>query len=198
MKQIRRRTSSPVGLVLFLTIVGSSLPSCEQKKQHIAAFVVQSKTSRTTAAGAMIAAFKADQITAEDVINAAHERLTAGEDATDFAGAVLDMLQAVEGQLPQGAEFEIFWMRIGQLACGAAMTANNNRRPDEALSLVFGGPKRWQNDAYWQRSPNHDALASIVLDENGRRAEAIARLRDRADLDGTALDVYKKLTGGGN
>lgn len=166
--------------------------------EQMAVYAAQAKTSRTSAAGAMIAAFKAGQITAEDAINASRDKLDAGEDATDFAGAVLEMLQAVEGQLPQGAEFEIFWMRIGQLACSAALTANNNRRPDEALSLVFAGPKRWQTEAYWQRSVNHDALASIILDENGRRAEAISRLRERADLDGPALDVYKKLTGGGN
>jgi hypothetical protein len=63
------------------------------------------------------------------------------------------------------------------------------------MTLVLAGPQRWQTEAYWQRCPNHDALASIVLDANGRRQEAVSRLADRPDLDGPALEVYEKLTG---
>jgi len=160
----------------------------------MAVYATQAKASRPTAAGAMIAAFNAGQITAEDALNAAHGRLEAGEDATDFAGAVLDMLRAVEEKLPQRAEFELFWMRIGQLAFRAALTAHNNHRPAEACDLVFAGPRRWQTEHYWLLSPNHDALASLILDGNGRHAEAVARLNERSVLDGAALEAQQKLT----
>lgn len=191
----RNFSGSPLpALALASALLGAA--GCGQPPgQQIALIAAQAKTSRTTATSAIIAALKAGQVTHEDLINAAHDRLEAGEDATAFAGAVLDALQAVDSTLPQGAEFEIFWRRIARLAFWAANTAYVNKRPDEALSLVFAGPKRWQNEPYWLRYPDHDALASIILDANGRRNEAIARLNERSVLDGDALTVHDRLTG---
>ncbi len=191
----RRRPALSLVAIIGATVAALGACGGPPPGDFLSACAASAKTSRTNAAGTMIAAFKAGQITAEDAINAAHDRLEAGEDATQFAGAVLDMLLTVEDRLPRGAEFEIFWMRVGQLAFRAALTAHNSGRPDEAYGLVLAGPKRWQTEPYWLRSPNHDALASIVLDENGERARAIARLRERPVLEGAAHDVYEKLTG---
>ena len=191
---VRRFTASRV-LIVLLAAVPLPLSGCEDPAGQLELYAAQAKTSRAGAGANLVVAFKAEQITADDAITLAHQKLDAGEDATAFAGAVLDMLLAVEDKLPQGGEFELFWMRVGQLAFRAALTAYNHHRPDEAMTLVFAGPRRWQTDAYWQKSQNHDALASIILSDNGRRSEAIARLQGRPDLDGPALEMYEKLTG---
>jgi hypothetical protein len=87
-------------------------------------------------------------------------------------------------------------MRVGGLAFAAAEEARANGRGSDALDLVLAGHPRWQNDAYWYMHPTHDGLVSLVMAENGRRADAVARLRQRADLQGLAAEVYKALTGG--
>lgn len=172
------------------------LAACEKQQPLLEAYAAQAVTSRTTAAGGLIAAFKAGQISQDDAITLAWDKLAAGEDTTNFAGAVLDMLLAVEGQLAQGGEFEIFWRRVGRLAFAAANTAYVNGRKAEALGLVLAGPKRWQTENYFLAYPDHDALVAILLDESGRRQEAIAWLRDRPELRGPAEEVYRRLTGG--
>lgn len=182
--------------VLLVAVAFLSLACCENKQTLLDAYAKQAAVNRTTATGGLIAAFKAGQISQDDAVTLAIDKLQAGEDASAFGGAVLDMLSAVEGQLAQGAEFEIFWQRVGRLAFWAANTAYTNSRKDEALALVLAGPKRWQNEAYFLRYPDHDALVAILLAEAGRRQEAITRLRDRSDLSGPAEEVYRKLTGG--
>ena len=178
-----------------LVIAGTLVCSCEDKPTLLQAYAKQAATSRTTATGGLIAAFKAGQITADDAITLASDKLDAGEDATAFAGAVLDMLSAVEAQLPQKGEFEIFWRRVGRLAFWSAHTAYLNGRPDEAGALSLAGPKRWQNEAYWLRYGDHDALVAILMDESGHRELAIDRLRSRPDLSPEAQEVLDKLTG---
>lgn len=185
-----RRACFAYVLAISLAVAGG----CEDKQTLLAAYAAQAATSRTTAAGGLIGAFKAGQITADEAITLASDKLEGGEDATAFAGAVLDMLTAVEAQLPQKGEFEIFWRRVGRLAFWGAHTAYLKGRADEAGALSLAGPKRWQNDAYWLRYGDHDALVAILLDERGQRSLAIDRLRSRVELSVEAQEVLDRLT----
>ncbi len=85
---------------------------------------------------------------------------------------------------------------MGRLAFRAAEEAHAQGRIREAGTLVFAGPRRWQNESYWMRYSDHDALAAVILARNGDREAAIRRLRDRADLSGPALEVYQMLMEG--
>ena len=76
----------------------------------------------------------------------------------------------------------------------AAEEAHAADRVPEAMTLVFAGPQRWQNQAYWERYSDHDGLAAIVLAKSGQVAVALERLRSRAELRGVALEVYELLT----
>jgi hypothetical protein len=158
----------------------------------------------------LVADWKAGKVTLDEAINLAFEQLDSVKSgkpplgktivptsiaATEFAGAVLDATRLLDGQLPTGPEAEMFWMRVGGLSFAAAEEARAAGRLNEALDLVFAGHKRWQSDTYWYMHPTHDGLASLLLAESGRRAEAVARLRQRADLQGLAAEVYKALTG---
>ncbi len=171
------------------------LPACGQQdsRSQLEAYATQAKTSRTTAAGGLIAAFKADQVTADDALTLAFDKLDQGQGTTEFAGAVLDMIEAVQSQLATGQEFEIFWRRVGRLAYKAAETAYLANRADEAESLMLAGGQRWQNEAYFLRYSDHDGLVSIVMAQRGNRGEAIRRLEARPDLDGFAQEVLEKL-----
>lgn len=189
-----QRRSSALPLVYLAAFLLAFLGACEKKQTLLEAYAKQAAKGRTTATGGLIGAFKAGQITADEAITLAADKLEAGEDATAFAGAVLDMLSAVEGQLPQKGEFEIFWRRVGRLAFWAAHTAYLKGRADEAGALVLAGPKRWQNDAYWLRYGDHDALVAILLDESGKRSLAIDRLRSRVELSPEAQEVLDRLT----
>lgn len=118
--------------------------------------------------------------------------------ATTYAGAVLDAIQAAQGQLNQSAEHEIFWTKVGRLAFRAAEEAFAAGRQDEALSLVLAGGTRWSNEAYWRRYADHDALAAVIFARSGPqgRAEAIRRLESRTELDGIALEILQSLRKG--
>lgn len=116
--------------------------------------------------------------------------------ATAYAGAVLDAIQSSQAALQQGPEFEIFWMKVGRLAFAAAEEAFQAGREPEAATLMLAGGTRWQNDPYWQRYPNHDALVAIILARSGKRDEALARLRSRNDLDGEAARIFQELQKG--
>lgn len=179
-----------VAAVLVLLSAG-----CDDKNKLLEGYATQAKTSRVTATGGLLEAVKSGLIVPDDALTLAASKLDNGEDATAFAGAVLDMLATIEDQLPQGGEFEIFWRRIGRLSYYAAERAYLAGRKDEALSLVLAGPKRWQNEPYWFRYGDHDALASIVLAENGQRDRAIRRLQAHAELADIADEALKKLQG---
>jgi len=58
---------------------------------------------------------------------------------------------------------------------------------------MLAGGARWQSEPYWLRYTSHDALVSIILARSGHRAEAIARLRSRPDLQGEAQRVLEEL-----
>lgn len=165
----------------------------EDPKDQLESIAASAAGNRTTATGALIAAFKADQITVDDALTLAFDKLDHGEDTTAFAGAVLDMIQSVQGQLSQGGEFEIFWRRVGRLANKAAEVAYTAKRYEEAETLMLGGGTRWQNEAYWLRYPDHDALVAYVLTIRGRKSEAIQRLTSRTDLSGPAEEALEQI-----
>ena len=166
---------------------------------------------RSASTALLVKSWEAGDLKLDDAMNLAFDYLESAKsnrplkgtnvivpspNATNYAGAVLDALEQVQSQLPQGGEFEIFWMRVGGLAFAAAEEAHAAGRVAEARTLVFAGGKRWQNDAYWQSHSAHDGLASVILARSGERSEAISRLRDRADLNGVAAEVYQMLLKG--
>ena len=77
---------------------------------------------------------------------------------------------------------EFFWLRIGTLAGNAAAAARKAGDLPTARALVLAKPRRWQTEIYWRQCPAHDALASMILFENGEGSEALRRLNDRPDL----------------
>lgn len=184
-------------LLPLILLILALLPACgrQDPKAQLEAYATSAATSRTTATAGLIAAFKADQITVDDALTLAFDKLDKGQDTTAFAGAVLDMIQAVQSQLSTGGEFEIFWRRVGRLANKSAEVAYLAQRVDEAESLMLAGGSRWQNEAYWLRYPDHDALVAIIMTQRGRKAEALQRLSSRPDLSGPAEEVYNKLRG---
>lgn len=192
-----RWPSLPRAIALVaLAILISPIPACDQKPRLLAGVVAQSGTNRSAAAASIAGLIRRGKLSSDEVLTLAHDKLAAGEDATPFAGAVLDALVLLDGELADGGEFEIFYRRIGRLALAAAMRAIEKERFDEAAELVFAGPKRWQTEAYWLRYTDHDALASMLLARTGKRREAVDRLRSRPVLEGDAAEAMKALTGG--
>lgn len=132
--------------------------------------------------------FYTQQITAVGALNLAHDRLEKNNDAAslDFAEAVLTFLDQIEPDIDREKVNEFFWMRIGTLAANAAAKARTGEdqaaATARARALVLAGPERWQTDGYWQQNPAHDALASLLMYENGEGGAAAARLKDRPQL----------------
>lgn len=160
---------------------------------QLEAYATAAATNRATAASGLIAAFNAAQITADDAITHAFNKLENREDVTAYAGAVLDMIESVQGKLNQGGEFEIFWTRVGRLAAKAAEVAFEKKRFDEAETLMLAGGARWQNEGYWIRYPSHDALVAYVLTIRGKKGEAMQRLSSRSELIGPAEEAYEEI-----
>jgi hypothetical protein len=161
----------------------------------VAAAVVQGMKEKTFAVGDVID-FAYDRLEkAARGSNGASPNPTESLAATAMAGGILDAIASLKKELPQGSEHEIFWMKVGRLAFKAGEEAFANQRLPEAHSLALGGSARWQNEPYWLRYPDHDALVSAILAMEGDRAGAIQRLQARTDLSGPAQEVYEKLKG---
>ncbi len=170
-----------------------ALCGCTRAPDKLDPYVQAAAANRAGGAASLVAAFRAGNLTFDEVVTKAHDLLEAGQDATAFAGAVLDMAVAIEGTLPKGGEFEIFWFRVGRLAYRATEKAAMAGRIDEAQTLVFAGPDRWRTEGYWIRYPDHDAMASRLLYLAGRTSEAIQRLEDRGVLQGPAEEELEWL-----
>ncbi|MEK6702146.1 MAG: hypothetical protein AABZ53_07775 [Planctomycetota bacterium] len=195
--------------LLILTIVAASLTGgCESEQSRLAALAARaaSPTAGRAATATQMAQFmSADKISPDAALTMAFDMVEEAKKtpsdgarsaaATAFAGTVLDAIAIVEGTLAQAAEFELFWQRVGGLAFNAAEEAHANGRLAEADSLVLAGGKRWQNEYYWSRRPDHDGLVAWIWARVGRQNEAIQRLRSRADLQPPADEVLKALTG---
>jgi hypothetical protein len=185
---------SVVGALLLAVVIAGG---CVRAPDRLDPCVTQASTSRPAAAASLLAGFKAGELTFNECLDRAHDLLDQGDPrAPAFAGAVLDLGASIEGELPSGGEFEIFWFRIGRLACKSAAAASQAGRLREAESLVLAGPKRWQVEAYWLRYPDHDGLASMILHANGRTAEALSRLSERSVLRDEAEEAYELIRKG--
>jgi hypothetical protein len=177
----------------------------------VMATAVSPSGGRAAAAGQLVARWKVGDRQLDKAIDLAREQLDSiksgrpaqstgvvpkSADATAFAGAVLDAVEALTPQLPLDSERELFWQRVGALAGAAAEEAFYNSRLVEARSLVFAGGTRWQNEPYWVMHSGHDGLASVILAQSGERGLAVQRLEDRTDLNGVAAEVLGMLKRG--
>jgi hypothetical protein len=180
-----------VTLGVAITCTVSCAP--QAPANQLEAYATAAVTNRATASSGLIAAFNAGQVNADDAITHAFDKLEKGEDVTAYAGAVLDMIESVQGKLNQGGEFEIFWTRVGRLAAKAAEVAFEKKRFDEAETLMLAGGARWQNEGYWIRYPSHDALVAYVLTIRGKKGEALQRLSSRSELIGPAEEAYEEI-----
>jgi hypothetical protein len=185
-----------VRVVLIWAVL--SLGSCTSEEDRLAAIAVTAQTSRSQAAAALVQAYREKKVSHDGAMGYVTERLQNGEDESALGGAVLDFLDQVKGDFKTDSEYELFWMGVGRLAFWSAHAAYENGRIEEASELVFGGPKRWQVESYWLMYPDHDALASYILDSAGRHGEAVGRLRDRSDLQGEAAQALETLSRGAN
>ncbi|MFN0132013.1 MAG: hypothetical protein ACKVW3_05715 [Phycisphaerales bacterium] len=206
MPRFQTRLSS-LYIVALLASLALCLSGCDSKVRPLkeAYAAASGAGGRAASSGVIIKAFDAKRITIGDAIDLAAAKLeeqeakpgnaAANQQATALAGGVLDAASAVATRLPTSGEFELFWMKVGRLAFRAADEAVVAGRMDEARSLMLAGPTRWQNDAYWARYPDHDALVAVILAQAGKRDEAIRRLGSRPELTGIAAEVYDKLRG---
>jgi hypothetical protein len=193
-----RRLIVAAALVLLSVVAGckgpeSRLPAiAAQAKAAVAAPGANVGAARAAAASALLAEWK-NGLSFGDAINLASDMLDNDPTATVFAGGVLDAIEQGGERVGLGGEFEIFWMKVGRLACKAGDVAMASNRLAEARALVLAGSQRWQNDSYWRRYPDHDALAAIVLAANGERDLALQRLRSREDLESPAKEIYDQI-----
>lgn len=155
------------------------------KKDRAALYYKQATTSRSAAATAMAADWKAEKILLDDCMNLAFERIEKDGDAAslEFAGAVLDFAAQVQRDLPQGDQYLMMYFRFGGLAGQAATIAYNNGDYAAGRSLVLAGPAKWQSDAYWDRHPNHDALVARLMFLTGEESQALRWLRRHDAMD---------------
>jgi hypothetical protein len=177
-------------------MVVTLLAACTSEDDRLKAVAAQARTSRSGAAASLVTLYRAGKIHHDRAMGYATELLQNGQDEAAFGGAVLDFLDQVKGDFKTDSEYELFWMGVGRLAFWSAHAAYEHGRTDEALDLVFGGPQRWQVESYWLMYPDHDALASYILDSAGKHGEAVSRLRDRSELFDEAEAALEALTRG--
>lgn len=182
----------------FAVFLAVFLGGCTSEDDRLKAIAAQAKASRSGATAALVSAYRAKQIHHDRAIAYATQMLQDGQDEAAFGGAVLDFMDQIKGDFKTDSEYELFWMGIGRLAFWSANAAYQNGRTEEALELVFAGPRRWQVESYWLMYPDHDALASYILDSAGKHAEAVTRLRNRSDVSGPAEQALEALTRGAN
>lgn len=178
--------------------VAVGLAGCDQSTGRLDAIATLASTNLPAATAQLNQDWASHRLTMDDSITLAHDLL----DAKDPRGAALGaaVLQTIEdraGSINDGAEFEIFWRRVGRLAFKVSLAEFEAGRFDEAARWTFAGTTRWQTDLYWLKYPDHDAVASYSLARTGRWAEAVGRLRDRASLEGDAQEALRVLEGRG-
>lgn len=190
-RHARTRFAGVRWVVVGLVLAGG-LAGCESERDRLEKVYAQASTSRSGAAAALKAQWTAGEITANEAINLAHERLEkVGDGASvDFAGSVLDFLKSVEGDLAKKELNEFFWIRNGTLAGSAGAAAVKLGQARLAEGVMLAGPARWQNDAYWRNHPDHDAMVSIVLHSVGRTREALDRISTRREDSEQVKQAY--------
>lgn len=188
-------------LPALLLALASFLQGCESEQDRLAAVAslaaapaggrAQAAAQLATLARAGSISFDAALTDAFDRCEASLANPAAAPGATAYAGAVLDAI--AQAPLSLDPHFELFWMRVGGLAFKSAEAAVAAGLLPQARALVLAGGPRWQNDSYWSRRPDHDALAALILANTGSRTEAIQRLRSRPDLQLPATQVLAEL-----
>lgn len=183
-------------LPLLVTPMVLAVAACsESEAERLERLYAQASAAGPAAAQAgLIAEWNAKAITLNNALNLAHERVEkADPGAVPFAMAVLGAIDALEGPIEKAGVNEFFWYRVGTLAGAAAAQALKARDLASARALVLAEPVRWQNDSFWLRHPDHDAMASLILHWSGESGAAVARLRARPDLDEGALAVLQRI-----
>ncbi len=147
------------------------------------------RNGRAATFGNLKREFDAGNITFESAMIRAEEMLQAGDaDAVAFAGAVLDLSEAIEDKFPTGGEFELFWRRLGRLAYTSAHAAFEAGDYETGSMLVLAGPDRWKRDPYWIAYPNHEILVALAMAYEGNARGGIALLSQRTPQP----DEYKE------
>ena len=200
-----------ISILLLFTLVLVAAPSCSRLRSPLEAAVTTAASptgGRAAAATELVTAWRAKQATFDDALELASRHLdsaasgtpisgrstpTLSADATAFAGAVLDAMITVRGELPKNIDLTIFWMKVGRVAFDAAEEAHAAGRLAEAATLFEAGPRDWQNDTYWHLYPDHDALAAVIIAQSGRPMDAMRRLESRVELMGPAEEVLAML-----
>ena len=172
------------------------LAGCDDPRARLAGSleVAQTGAGRSAAADALVADFRAGRVTLDLAIDHAFFTLDDGQAAYAYIGAVLDFADRISDAIPASPEAsELLLRRLGRLAFAGAESAAAAGDVGTARSLVFAGPKRWQDEAYWLRYPDHDALASMLLAATGDRSEALRRLEARPVLFAPADEAFERI-----
>lgn len=192
------RSSLPVVLALVLLLVAPLiLGSCGSSEPNLDATyaLAAGPTGRGAAGQELRRAYFAKSLTLQDAIDYAHRKVEdpADRQAAVFALAVLDLIEMLETEIDLTKLNELFWIRVGTLAGNAAAIAYglNPRDSKLASALVEAGTERWRTESYWLAHTDHDALVAMIMHEQGRSAEALARLRSRPDFDEHRLAAIK-------
>ena len=193
----RRTTLARLSLSVVLLSAALVVDGCDRSGNRYAnrAYQTAAVKGRAAALAELQAEFTNGRLRLDDALTLALDRLDENQDCTAFAGAVLDLADGVTDESDKAGDYELFWMRVGRLAFKSADMAMSKGRLAEARALVFAKPDRWQTQAYWERYADHDALAAIILANNGEQAEAIRRLRSRVELKPPADEVLRRLEG---
>lgn len=201
---MNRRSSAALLLLAAACVLPAGCDRGRATLDRALAAAATPGTGRAAVTSEIVAGMTSGRYLPGDAVDHAYERLAEAEATpggsgrsaqyTAYAGGVLDAIAQLEGAIKTDAEFEVFWTKVGRLAFKAAEEAFANQRPGEASTLVFAGGRRWQGDSYWNRHPDHDALAAVLLAQAGQRDEALRRLRSRIELSGPAAEVYQMLT----
>lgn len=172
--------------VFLAALVLVVFTGCSSEESRLEALY---QTAKTKGRGSIVNQIRTDwyakDITLVGLIDLAHARVEKDNDlaAAVFAGEVLEAIAQVEPDIKDSEVNDFFYIRLGTLAANSAAIAWNTQPRDITLArkLVLAGPQRWQSDKYWMDHPDHDALASYILFENGEGDEALNRLRQRPD-----------------
>ena len=171
------------------------LAGCGPSEQdRVETIYALSASSSAAAQAEIVKQWNAKALTLDACINLAHDRLDERKAAAlPFAAATLNATADLEAAAIKGGVNEFYWFRIGTLAGKAAVIALDAGDVPGARALVFAGPRRWQEENYWRFHPDHDAAASVIMHRNGETAAALARLRNRPDLNELGTDVLNKI-----
>lgn len=210
----------PLFLCALVALAG--LTACDQRYRaaDMQRIVKQAATNRAGSSASIVAWVNADKATWSEFLELARKKMddavaqsavnlagpaagaAALTDASLFAAAVLDAGRTLEQQPDAevrlggtNAEQEIAWWSVGRLAMSAAANLHDAGRIKDARNTVLAGPQRWQNENYWLRFPDHDALVAVLMAKDGDKPGAIKRLKSRVDLQPPADEVLRTLEG---